>query len=177
VRRALSVALLTAALVVVSAAHGHGDEDHGAPPPPVTQSMAPRAAAATEEFEVVAVLQDKHLVVYVDRYASNEPVVGAKVEIEGGGLQGVAAETTPGTYLMDLAADMPPAKHGLTISIESGDSADLLTATLDTSPPAPPAAHSHYWSEWVVWGLAVLLLLVSGALLAVRGRRQKSKGR
>jgi hypothetical protein len=41
----------------LSAAYAHGDEDHGAPPPPVTQSMAPRAVAATEEFEVVAVLE------------------------------------------------------------------------------------------------------------------------
>ncbi|MFA4970292.1 MAG: hypothetical protein WC540_11745 [Sulfuritalea sp.] len=175
-RRVLAVALSTATFAAGSAAYAHGDEDHGAAPPPVTQSMAPRAVAATEEFEVVAVLEDKHLVVYVDRHASNEPVAGAKVEIEGGGLQGVAAESAPGTYLLNLAAALPPAKHALTISIEAGDSADLLTATLDTSSAAPAAAHAHYWSEWIVWGLAALLLLVSAALLAVRRRKQKTKG-
>ena len=175
-RRAFAVALFTAAFAAGSLAYAHGDEDHGAAPPPVTQSMAPRAVAATEEFEVVAVLEDKHLVVYVDRHASNEPVAGAKVEIEGGGLQGVAAESAPGTYLLNLAAALPPAKHALTISIEAGDSADLLTATLDTSSAAPAAAHAHYWSEWIVWGLAALLLLVSAALLAVRRRKQKTKG-
>ncbi|MCM2307190.1 MAG: hypothetical protein NDI91_06960 [Sulfuritalea sp.] len=158
---------------VAFSAYGHGDEDHGAAPPPVTQSMAPRAVAASEEFEVVAVLEDKHLVVYVDRYASNEPVAGAKVEIEGGGLQGVAAESAPGTYLLNLAAALPPARHGLTISIEAGDSADLLTATLDTSTAAPAASPAHFRSAWVVWGLAALLLLVSGALLAARRRKQK----
>lgn len=174
-RRVFAVALFGAAatFVAASAAHAHGDEDHGAAPPPVTQSMAPRAVAATEEFEVVAVLEDKHLLVYVDRYASNEPVAGAKVEVEGAGLQGVAAESAPGVYLMNLAAALPPAKHGLTISIEAGDSADLLTATLDTSLATPAAAHAHYWSEWVVWSLAASLLLVSGILLAVRRRKQK----
>ncbi|MFH1873268.1 MAG: hypothetical protein ABIK82_06470 [Pseudomonadota bacterium] len=175
-RRVFAVALFTAAFAAGSPAYAHGDEDHGAAPPPVTQSMAPRAVAATEEFEVVAVLQDQHLVVYVDRYASNEPVAGAKVEVEGGGLQGVAAESAPGTYLLNLAAALPPAKHGLTISIEAGDSADLLTATLDTSLAAPAVAHTHYWSEWIVWGLAALLLLASGALLAARRRKQKTKG-
>ena len=171
----ICVALFSAVatFAAVPAAHAHGDEDHGAAPPPVTQSMAPRAVAATEEFEVVAVLEDKHLLVYVDRHASNEPVVGAKVEVEGAGLQGVAAESAPGVYLMNLAAALPPAKHGLTISIEAGDSADLLTATLDTSLAAPAAAHAHAWSEWIVWGLAALLLLVSAALLAARRRKQK----
>ena len=158
---------------VVLSAYGHGDEDHGAAPPPVTQSMAPRAVAASEEFEVVAVLEDKHLVVYVDRYASNEPVAGAKVEIEGGGLQGIAAESAPGTYLLNLAAALPPARHGLTISIEAGDSADLLTVTLDTSTAAPAASPAHFRSAWVVWGLAALLLLVSLAMLAARRRKQK----
>jgi len=172
VRRIVAVVLFAMAL----SAYGHGDEDHGAAPPPVTQSMAPRAVAATGDFEVVAVLEDKHLVVYVDRFASNEPVTGAKVEIEGGGLLGVAAESAPGTYLLNLAAVMAPAKHGLTISIEAGDSADLLTATLDTSSAAPAAAHAHYWSEWIVWGLAALLLLASGALLAARRRKRKTKG-
>lgn len=170
-RRIVAVVLFAVAF----SAYGHGDEDHGAAPPPVTQSMAPRAVAATEEFEVVAVLEDKHLVVYVDRYASNEPVAGAKVEIEGVGQQGIAAESAPGTYLLNLAAALPPAKHALTISIEAGDSADLLTATLDTSLAAPAAAHAHYWSEWIVWGLAALLLLVSAALLAARRRKQRGQ--
>jgi cobalt-zinc-cadmium efflux system membrane fusion protein len=69
--------------------------DHGAPPPPFSQSGAPRAVAATEDFEVVAVLEGKQLVVYVDRFASNEPVAKAKVEIEGAGLKGSPARPHP----------------------------------------------------------------------------------
>jgi len=172
VRRTLAILLYTAAF----AAFGHGGEDHGAPPPPVTQNMAPRAEAATEEFEAVAVLEDKQLVVYVDRFVSNEPVTKAKVEVEGAGLKGLASESAPGTYVMALAAELAPAKHALTISIEAGDSADLLTATLDTSPVAPAAAHAHYWSEWTVWVVAALLLLAAGALLAARRHRHKAKG-
>lgn len=165
-----------ALLAVTPAAFGHGDEDHGAAPPPVTRSMAPRAVAATGDFEVVAVLQDKHLVVYVDRYASNEPVAGAKVEVEGGGLRGAAAESAPGTYVMDLAVAMPPAKHALTISVEAGDTADLLSATLDTSVPVIAEAVGHGGSLNLVWGIAALLLLASGAMLAARRRKQKTKG-
>ena len=156
------IALFTAAF----AAFGHGGEDHGAPPPAIGQDVAPRAAAATEDFEVVAALEGRHLVVYVDRCASNDPVATAKVEVDGAGLKGLAAEAAPGTYVMDLAATLPPAKHALTISIEAADSADLLTATLDTSLATPGTAHVHGWSEWIVWTVAVVPLLATRALPA-----------
>lgn len=170
-RRVLAVTLFTAAFAAASAVYAHGDEDHGAAPPPVTQSMSPRAVAATEDFEVVAILDGKHLVVYVDRFASNEPVVKAKVEVEGAGLKGLASEAAPGTYVMDLAAALAPAKHALTISIEAGETADLLSATLDTSQPVVAAADAHGWTRRTVWIVAALLLLAAGALLVIRRRK------
>jgi cobalt-zinc-cadmium efflux system membrane fusion protein len=65
---------------------------HAAPEPMPAVTAAPRAVATTEEFEVVAVVEGKHLMVYVDRFASNEPVAKAKVEVEGAGLKGFASE-------------------------------------------------------------------------------------
>lgn len=155
-------------------AFAHGGEDHGAPAPSISSSAAPRAVASSDEFEAVAVLDGKKLVLYLDRFASNAPVVGAKVEIEGGGIKGAAAETSPGVYAMD-AASVAPAKHPLTISIEAGDSADLLSATLDVAPPPTGVVHVHGWSEWLVWLSAGVLVLVGGALWAIR-RRKQSKG-
>jgi len=155
------------------ASDGHTHAGSAPAPVPVTAS-APRAVAATEDFEVVAILEGKHLVVYVDRFASNEPVAKAKVEVEGAGLKGLAGETAPGTYVMDLAAALPPAKHALTISIEAGDTADLLSATLDTSQPVASNEHVHSRAEWVVWIVAALLLLAAGALLVYR--RRKARG-
>jgi len=171
VRRIVAIVLSAVAL----SAFGHGGEDHDAPPPPVSQGVVPRALAATEEFEVVAALEGKQLVIYVDRFASNEPVVNAKVEIEGGGLKGLAMEAAPGTYVMGVEGAMPPARHALTISIEAGDTADLLAATLDTSLPVVAADHVRNWGGQVVWSIAVLLLLVSGALLIARRNRKNAK--
>ena len=155
------------------ASDGHSHAGSAPAAVPVTAS-APRAVAATEDFEVVAVLEGKHLVVYVDRFASNEPVAKAKVEVEGAGLKGLASEAAPGTYVMDLAAALAPAKHALTISIEAGDTADLLSATLDTSQPLVTDAAAHDWSRRVVWIVAALLLLAAGALLVYR--RRKARG-
>lgn len=163
-------------LIAAPVAFGHGGEDHGAPPPPVvSQSAAPRAIAASEEFEAVAVLEGKKLVIYLDRFASNEPVAGARVEIDGGGLKGVAAELSPGVYGIDAAA-LAAAKHPLTIAIETGDSADLLSATLDVAPAQAAVGHVHGWSEWWVWLGAALVALAASVLLALRRGKQR-KGR
>ncbi len=155
---------------------GHSHEAPAPAPIPVSQGVTPRAATATDEFEVVTSLEGKKLVVYVDRFASNEPVTQAKVEIEGAGLKGVASETTPGTYVLDVATPLPPAKHPLTISIEASDSIDLLTATLDTSASMTTEVQTHGWSEWVVWALSGALLLVTGILFAVRRHKRAKKG-
>lgn len=170
----LLVLIASALVFVAPAALGHGGEDHGAPPPSVIQSISPRADAKSDEFEAVAVLENKKLLLYLDHFASNAPVVGAKVEIEGGGLKGVVSESSPGVYAIDAAA-ITPEKHPLTISIETEDSADLLLATLDIRPPSAGIGHVHEWSEWAVWSGAGVLALAGGALWIAR-RRKKSKG-
>jgi len=77
-------ALFLAAAIAFQAWAGGDASDghtHGAPAPAAAPIIAgaPRAVAATEDFEVVAILEGKQLVVYVDRFASNEPVAKAKV--------------------------------------------------------------------------------------------------
>ncbi len=173
-------ALLLATVIAFPAwAGGDASDGHthaeSAPAPVPVMASAPRAVAATEDFEVVAVLEGKHLVVYVDRFASNEPVANAKVEVEGAGLKGLAGEAAPGTYVMAVAAAIAPGKHPLTISIEAGDTADLLSTTLDISPAAAGEVQVHRWGDRIVWIVAGLILLAAGALLAMR-RRNKPKG-
>lgn len=164
-----------ATLIALPAWAGGDSSDghsHAAPiAVPVTVN-APRAAAVTEEFEVVAALEGEKLVVYVDRFSSNEPVVNAKVEVEGAGLKGLASEAAPGTYVMNVAAATPPARHPLTITIEAGDTTDLLSTTLDTSRPAASNEPVVGWRERVVWIVTGTLLLAAGALLAVRRRKK-----
>jgi cobalt-zinc-cadmium efflux system membrane fusion protein len=82
-------------------------------------------------------------VIYLDSFASNAPVPGAKVEVEGAGLKGVAVEVAPGVYQLPAPA-LGAGKHALTVSIETADNADLLATTLDVAPrvlTARPQAH------------------------------------
>jgi len=74
---------------------------------------------------------------------------------------------------MAVAAAIAPGKHPLTISIEAGETADLLSAMLDTSQPVATDVGAHGWSPWVVWIVAALLL-AAGSLLVYR--RRKARG-
>lgn len=171
---ALLVASFALSLASATSAFAHGGEDHGAPPPSVSTTVAPRASATSDEFEVVTLVADKKLLIYLDRFSSNEPVAGAKLEVEGAGLKGVAEETSPGIYAL-AAESIPAARHPLTISIETTDSADLLSATLDTTAVTSAVVHVHTWSERAIWLGVAVLALAGGALLIVRRRKQAHK--
>ena len=104
--------------------------------------IAPRASAQTEEFELVAVLAEEKLMLYLDRYADNAPVADAEIEVESGTFKAVAAQIAPGVYSVPGQAFAHPGKYPLTISVQAGEAADLLTATLDLAPPAVGVEHA-----------------------------------
>ncbi|MCL4681264.1 MAG: LPXTG cell wall anchor domain-containing protein [Rhodocyclaceae bacterium] len=165
-----------AAAFLASAAAAHGGEDHGdGAVPAATGGVAPRAFAQSEEFELVAVLADGKLTLYLDRYADNAPVPGAEVEVESGTFKAVAAQVAPGVYSVPGQVFAQPGKHPLTISVQAGDAADLLTAALDLAPPAAGVEHAHGWGEWTVWGASGVLLLAGAGLVAVRRRKKNRK--
>ena len=135
--------------------------------------VAPRTSAQSDEFELVAVLAAGKLTLYLDRYADNAPVPDAEVEIESGAFKAIAAQIAPGVYSVPGQAFAQPGKHPLTISVQAGDAADLLTATLDLALPAAGIEHAHGWGEWAAWSAAGALLLAGAGLVAVRRRKRK----
>lgn len=160
-------------------AHGGEDHDHGAPASaPVQMGQAPRASAQTEDFEMVAVLQGTPpvLTLYVDRFARNEPVDGAIVELESGALKVVAKPVAPGVYTVPGQAFSQPGRYPLTVSVQTADGADLLDAILQYEAPvaqaaAPGLAGRGLWA----WGAGVVAL-VTAASLARRRRTRKTEG-
>lgn len=163
--------LMAALLLPVLApwASAHEGETHAEPPPgPVASGSLPRGETASDLFEVVAVLQPAALVLYVDRYATNAPVAGARVAIDGSGLQGRAQETGEGAYVLPVGT-LAPGTHDLTISVEAADNADLLTLSL-VVPTAGATVDGAQGAAGVVgWaGGAILLLALIAAALAAR---------
>jgi hypothetical protein len=144
----------------------HGDDDHGAAAPIMNQVVAPRAIATSEDFELVAILNraqaQTQLIIYLDQFTTNAPVLNAKIEVEGAGLKQVAKEMSPGVYSITLPSKFPD-KFPLTFSIETEDNADLLNAILDTTPVADEHDHEHEESKskWLFILMALIVLCVA----------------
>jgi hypothetical protein len=172
--------VLVAAGIVASAAaaRAHGGEDHGPPPAAVSQALLPRATAHSEDLELVAVLEQDRLLVFVDHAATNEPLAKASVEVEGPLGSGVAAEQAPGLYALQLARKPSPGTHPLTFTVQGDQVADLLAAPLVVAPDGPvEAGHADEpWLSRIGWaaGGAVAAAVALSLLAAVRRRRARS---
>ena len=163
-----------------SLAYGGGDSSDGhshgeAAAPAMAVDGAPRASAQTEEFELVAVLERRKLTLYLDRFATNEPVANAQVEVDSSTLKAAATQVAPGVYSLPGEAFAKPGKYPLAISVQAGDSSDLLTVTLDLPQPVAGAAPVNSRDKWAAWGAAGALLLAGAALVAVRRRKSKRR--
>ena len=134
-------------------AHGPNGEHLDAPTTARAASALPRLDAHTEAFELVAELRAGELVIWVDRHESNEPVLGATLDIESGALKAVAAfRAEQGDYVVTDAAMLTalaaPGEHGLVFTLVAGQDSDLLDGTLVTAGGGAAAAaadndHGH----------------------------------
>lgn len=145
-------------------AHGPGGEhlDSGHSPAGSGQG-APRIEASSEAFELVARLHGDALSILVDRYETNEPVLGARVEATLGELKATAKfRADHGDYAVDDPAFLKvlaaPGEHALVFTIVAGQDSDLLDGTLVVAPLAADHGHSHR-GEWLLIGLGALGLL------------------
>lgn len=176
-------ALLTAPALVWAAAGAHGPDgehldapgDHAHAHAPA--SDAPRMQAASELFELVATLAGGELSILIDRYATNAPVLGAKVEVAAGNARASAQfHADNGDYAVAdeafLTAISRPGEHALVFTIVAGNESDLLDGVLRVAPAAVPdahgAAHRPHW-PWAVPAAAI------AAALAVAGWRLRRR--
>lgn len=145
---ALALLLATRPAVAGPGAHGPNGEHLDAPTTMQSGPRPPRVEAHTEAFELVAELRAAELAVVVDRYETNEPVLGARLEVESGGVKALAAfrveqgdyAVTDAALLKALAAQ---GEHGLVFTLVAGGESDLLDGTLVTIAALDAPAHRH----------------------------------
>ncbi len=150
--------MLVLALLPISVV---ADEGHGAPPSAPHTALAPRVETQSESFELVGVLEGGKLTIYLDRFATNEPVTNAAIEIESGAFKATAQSSGEGVYTAPAAALTNPGEYPLVFTIRAAGETDLLNGTLGVPPPAGASSHLHDWTEWAVW--------IAGALVALAG--------
>jgi hypothetical protein len=166
-------ALFVALLLPPVAAFAHGDEDHGdAAKLAVVANVAPRAEAHTELFELVATPGNGQLTIFLDRFASNTPVLDAKVEVESGNWKAIAQAAGNGSYRVNAPQFADAGSYPLQFTVQAGTDADLIETTLVVARPAKLAATARPFpagSFW--WGIGGTLALLALTALLLQRRR------
>jgi len=153
----------------------HGGEDHGAEARAPVSLFASGSALELKspDVELLGVLQDGKLTVFADRYATNEPILNAKIELESNGRKLQLLATKEGSYT--AAADWlkQPGTHEIVVSVEAAGLEDLLIGTLQIPGLKPNEARGRAWldyGKWAAGGIAGVIVLL---VLFKRMRRRK----
>ena len=93
--------------------------------------MLPRFTAVSELFELVGVVDGKHITLYLDRFADNSPVKDATLELQLDG-KAIPLEThADGEFEATLQDALNPGVVSVTATVVAGQDADLLAGELD----------------------------------------------
>jgi hypothetical protein len=155
--RALASAALAATFnlgaVAGPGAHGPNGEHLDGPTATAPSSGSrPHIETKSEQFELVANLGGGEFSMLIDRFATNEPVLNAQVEVESGGLKAKAPfHDDIGDYAVADKAMLKllgtPGEHAIVITVIHGNESDLLDATLkvtaEQAQAAAEAPHGH----------------------------------
>ncbi len=170
-----AMVLSSASVFAAPGAHGpNGEHLDTSAQAGTTSGPVPSFEARSEEFELVGRLQGGELSILINRFATNEPVLNAVVEVESGALKAPAKfHEDMGDYAIDdismLKALAAPGEHSVVVTVLAGSDSDLLDGTLNVSAPklnaevhADDDSHAHGSSRsiWLALALAVLAAIV-----------------
>jgi hypothetical protein len=178
------LALMPATTWAGPGAHGPNGEHLDAPTMGNANGMRAnlQIEAKSDLFELVATLTGGELSILIDRFATNEPVLKAQVEVESGGLKAQAKfHADIGDYAIDDPAMLKklftPGEHPLVITVLAGEDSDLLDGVLRVSASSADHEHGIHWAWWTLGALVIFALLgIAAALLRKKFQRQFSEG-
>jgi hypothetical protein len=145
-----------------------------------TPMQTPVVIADSESFELVGRLEAEGFVIFVDRAASNAPVLNAVLEVEQAGQKAIARfRPESGDYLIAdanwLKALRQPGDFPLAFTLQAGDEADLLAADLVVVGPLAEAGLLPRWGLGRFASFGLLLVFLAGMAFFIR-RRKAGKG-
>ena len=172
--RKLLVLMVLAITAPVFAAGDHGE----AKTPAGAVAASPRFQGHSDLFEVVGILKGDELSIMIDRYATNEPVLNATVEVESGALKKMAVfHADHGDYSLPAESFRKPGTYPIILTIVAGNDTDLLVG--DLVVPDLQAGHddsAEQVSGLLKWakpaGAAALSLVLVGIAASMWHRRR-----
>jgi len=180
-----AAAFAVALSLSIAPASAHEGHDHGAAALPAaaagTLSPAARAEVVGTAFELVAVADGTSLTLYLDAFATNEPLVGADIALETP--SGPLKATADGDrYRLEAPFLARPGRFDLIATVALGTELEILPLTLVTTAAAAPAGADGAPASWLPalpgwapWSVVLLAGSGAGLLLGIavgrRGRR------
>ncbi|MCB1521607.1 MAG: efflux RND transporter periplasmic adaptor subunit [Hyphomicrobiaceae bacterium] len=137
----LTLAAMAATSTAVSAGPGH---DHGPEPTSAIAPSSPRVVAVSEGYELVGILEDGKLTIYLDRTTDTSPVPDARIEMTVGGETALAKPQPDGTYLLQSPILNRHGDHEVIATIDHGGRSDLLIGILKNIPGRSHSDHATY---------------------------------
>ncbi len=134
--------------------HDRGDEK----PNQQQAKTLPRFYAESDLYELVGVIRGKQITLYLDRYATNEAVKGANLEVEIDGVKMAVKPHGDGEYLIELKDKIKDQPTPISITINDGGVNDILVSTIDLSQFENSSVMN--WKAWLK--LLVLMCFVAG---------------
>jgi len=161
-------------------AHGpNGEHLDAAGPSSISNGPVPSFEARSEAFELMGRLQGGELSILINRFATNEPVLNAQVEVESGALKAPAKfHADMGDYAVDnepmLKLLATSGEHSIVVTVLAGNDTDLLDGTLKVAgATAQTRDHSHddghaHGPSRTVWLITALAILAAVGWFLVR---------
>jgi hypothetical protein len=162
----------TAALFSLPAIADEG-HDHGEAPAASTAPALTRFSASSELFELVGVVDGRRLTVYLDRFGTNAPVRGARLDLQVAGAKVALEEHAAGEFEGELPHAPVPGVTPVTATILAGDETDLLAAELDVhADEHAEDGHADGSNTALGWAAAALAVLAAVVVAVRRVRRR-----
>ncbi|QZA79338.1 hypothetical protein K4H28_08090 [Deefgea tanakiae] len=157
--------ILIYSLILSATAWAHGDDDHGATPQatPMQQAVS-SSESASSDFEILAQMDGETLTIYLNRFADNQPINNATLEVESGAFKAKLKAVASGVYQAPAAPLAKVGEHPLMMTLIAGKQSDLLETTLKVAAPAVATAPQTHIQSWLLigsGGLALVLMLVA----------------
>ncbi|MBB4391264.1 HlyD family efflux transporter periplasmic adaptor subunit [Bradyrhizobium sp. ERR14] len=166
----------------LSGAFAHEGHDHGdADKPAAVSSAYPRVVARSELYEIVGIVKDGKLSVFIDDAVTNEPVSDAGLQVTIGDSAPIEAPSNgEGIYTATIPNGTPPGSVDVIFSVSARKGNDLLVdsfiRTRAGDARLPQQKHERGWlfSSRTAIAASALAALGLGLLFAYWRRRGRS---
>lgn len=181
----VAIFLIAIAIFISPARAGEG-HDHGDAAPTAVGAGSPRVSSHSDLFELVGIVDKGEMTIYLDHHASNEPVLGAKIEVQAGATTAAALAQADGTYRFAHPVLTQVGSLPMSFTVIAGKQSDLLAGDLEIADPHASHAHdeAHTWFGgfgelgWLAYvgvGALAALVLLAGTWIAARRMRRPAR--